>query len=172
MMDLPEARIVVGPELTADELFGFYERNNICEVGFGKEVAARILDHPHVMVAAFAGEELVGLARATFDGLSAAIMEFSLDVRWQGRGPDANGSLMEGDPFGVGARLGHALLVELEQLGSTFVSGYILERAEEPFYTSIGFAPNEGHLVYIIARRPYVQRNEAHRSAQSGPDHA
>ena len=91
VMDLPEARVVVSPELTADELFRFYERNNICEVGFGKEVAARILDHPHVIVAAFAGDELIGLARATFDGLSAAVMELSLDVRWQGRGPDANG---------------------------------------------------------------------------------
>ncbi len=161
MTDLPEARIEVSPRLTADELFEFYRRNNICEVGFGREVAARILDHPHVIVAAFAGGELVGLARATFDGLSAAIMELSLDVRWQGRGPDANGSLVEGDPFGVGTRLGHALLAELERLGSTFVSGYIVERAEEPFYTSIGFTPNEGHIVYIIDQRPYVQGSEA-----------
>jgi len=160
-MDLPEARIVVRPELSADELFGFYKRNNICEVGFGKEVAARILDHPHIIVAAFADQELVGLARATFDGLSAAIMEFSLDVRYQGRGADTNGSLMEGDPFAVGARLGSALLGELERLGSTFVSSDIFGRAEKLFYTSIGFTENEGHLVYIIDQRPYVQRNEA-----------
>ena len=158
-MDLPEARIVVGPQLTPDELFGFYKRNNICEVGFGKDVAARILDQPHVMVAAFAGGALVGLARATFDGLSADVMEFSLHVRWQGRGPDANGSLMEGDPLGVGADLGRALLAELERLGATFVSGYILERVEEPFYTSIGFTKNEAHLVYIIDQRPYVRRD-------------
>ncbi|MCA1694791.1 MAG: hypothetical protein LC749_08690 [Actinobacteria bacterium] len=160
-MDLPEARIVVRPELSADELFGFYKRNNICEVGFGKEVAARILDHPHVIVAAFADQELVGLARATFDGLSAAIMEFSLDVRYQGRGADTNGSLMEGDPFAVGARLGNALLGELERLGSTFVSSDIFGRAEKLFYTSIGFTENEGHLVYIIDQRPYVQRKES-----------
>ncbi len=133
----------------------------------GKEVAARILDHPHVVVAAFAGDELVGLARATFDGLAAAIMELSLDVRWQGRGPDTNGSLMEGDPFGVGADLGHALLAELERLGSTFVSGYVVERAEEPFYTSIGFTRTEGHLVYGIDERPYVQRPEA-REGEGG----
>ena len=160
-MDLPEARIVVGPQLSADELFRFYERNNICEVGFGKEVAARILEHAHVIVAAFAGEELIGLARAAFDGLSAAVMELSLDVRWQGRGPDENGSLVEGDPLGVGAQLGQALLAELERLGSTFASGYVLERAEEPFYRSIGFSRNEGHLVYIIDQRPYVRQDEA-----------
>lgn len=157
-MGLPDVRIVASPELTADELFGFYERNNICEVELGKDAATRILDHPHVIVAAFAGAELVGLARATFDGLSAAIMEFSVDVRWQGRGEDANGSLVEGDPFGIGARLGRALLGELERLGSTFVSAYILERVEEAFYASIGFTPNERHLVYIVDERPYVQR--------------
>ena len=160
-MDLPEARIVVSPKLSADELFRFYERNNICEAAFGKEVAARILEHPHVIVAAFAGDELIGLARATFDGLSAAVMELSLDVRWQGRGPDANGSLIEGDPHGAGTQLGDALLAELERLGSTFVSGYVLERAEEPFYTSIGFNRNEGHLVYIIDQRPYARQTEA-----------
>ena len=31
-MGLPDVRIAVSPELTADELFTFYERNNICEV--------------------------------------------------------------------------------------------------------------------------------------------
>ena len=41
-----------------DELFNFYERNNICKVGFGKEVAARILEHPHLIVAAYEGAEL------------------------------------------------------------------------------------------------------------------
>ncbi len=160
-MGAPEVRIVVSPELTAGELFTFYERNNICEVELGKDVATRILDHPHVIVAAFAGGQLIGLARATFDGLSAAIMEFSLDVRWQGRGPGANGSLIEGDPVGVGADLGDALLAELERLGSTFVSGDVVARAEEPFFTSIGFTRNDGHVVYIIDQRPYVQRDEA-----------
>lgn len=112
-------------------------------------------------MAVFAGEELVGLARATFDGLSAAIMEFSLDVRWQGRGPGANGSLMEGDPSDLGAQLGRALLAELERLGSKFVSGDIFERAEEPFYASIGFKRSEGHSVYLIDERPYRHDTEA-----------
>ena len=40
--------IRVNPTITADELFDFYEQNDICEVGFGKEVAARILKHPHL----------------------------------------------------------------------------------------------------------------------------
>jgi hypothetical protein len=46
---------VIGPSLTADALFAFDERNNICEVGFGKATVARILDQAHVIVGAFAG---------------------------------------------------------------------------------------------------------------------
>ncbi len=65
VMNLPQTRIVVGPPLTPDELFGFYKRNNICEVRLGRDVVARILEHPHVIVAAFADRELIGLARAT-----------------------------------------------------------------------------------------------------------
>jgi hypothetical protein len=153
MTRLPETSVVVGPALTADQLFDFYQRNNICEVGFGKDVAARILDHPHVVVGAFAGDELVGLARATFDGLSAAIMELPLDLRWRRAG--TNGSLMEGDAFGLGVRLGRALLDELERLGSTFVSGYVVHGVEQVFYESLGFRENEGHLVYCVDTRPY-----------------
>ena len=149
-----DVTIVVAPDLTADQLFDFYERNNVCEVSFGKEGAARILHHPHVVVGAFAERDLVGLARATFDGFSAAIMEFSLDLRWQRAG--TNGSLMEGDPFSVGARLGRALLDELERLGSTFLTAYILCGAEEAFYESLGFKANVGHLVYCLDQRPYV----------------
>ena len=156
---LSETSIVVSPSLTADQLFDFYQRNNICEVGLGKEIAARILDHPHVVVGAFAGDELVGLARATFDGLSAAIMEFSLDLRWQRAG--ANGSLMEGDAFGLGARLGRVLLGELKQLGSRFISGYIVQGLEQAFYESLGFKENGGHLVYYIDERPYGRGSSA-----------
>src|SRR4051812_9108044 len=113
METLRQLTIRVDPQLTADELFAFYERNNICEVGFGKEGVTRILQHPHVMVAAFDGDELVALARATFDGLSAHVMEFSVDLRWQGETRHRNGSLVEADPKGVGLALGRRLLARL-----------------------------------------------------------
>src|SRR3954454_16891180 len=83
---------------------------HICEAGFGKEVAARILSNPHLIVAAFAAEELIGLARATFDGLSAHVMEFLLDLRWQGPTAHANGSLLEHDPHGVARQMADRLL--------------------------------------------------------------
>src|SRR6266516_4309347 len=134
-----EPSIRVNPHLTADQLFEFYQRNNICEVGFGKEVAARILDHPHLIVGAFDGEELIGLARATFDGLSAHVMEFSLDLRWQGQTKHANGSLMEADSRGLGLALGERLLAELERMGCTFITVYVVNGCEQPFYHSLGF---------------------------------
>lgn len=150
--------IRVNSPLTADELFAFYERNNICEVGFGKETAARVLRHPHLIVAAHAGPELVGLARAVFDGLSAHVMEFSLDLRFQeGEPMYANGSLIEADNSGVGRRLGERLLNELEAMGASFITCCIVAGCEEQFYQSIGFRENEGHLVYCIDKRPYVQ---------------
>lgn len=61
-------------------------------------------------------------------------MEFSLDPRWQGSG--GNGSLMEDDALGVGERLGRELLAELERLGSTFVTAYIVQGVEDAFYES------------------------------------
>ncbi len=149
--------IQVNPIITADALFNFYERNNICEVGFGKEVAARILEHPHLIVAAYIENQLVGLARATFDGLSAHIMEFSVDVHYQGDNLKYNnGSLIESDNSRLGLLLGERLCHELEKMGATFITGYIVENCEESFFRSIGFRENEGHLVYYIDTRPYV----------------
>jgi hypothetical protein len=163
---LPTTTVIVGPRISADQLWAFYERNNICEVGFGKDVAARILEHPHVIVGAFAGEELVGLARATFDGLSACVMELSVDNRWQGKG--TNGSLLHGDAAGLVNRLGRALLSELDTCGATFVSVYLVEGLEEPAYERLGFRPNEGHSVFAIDARSYT--NGGTLSGASGSD--
>lgn len=148
--------IIVNPNITPDQLFTFYEKNNICEVGFGKEVASRILKHPHLIIAAYIETELIGLARATFDGLSAHIMEFSIDLQYQGsKQKYNNGSLIEADEEQVGYKLGKVLINELEKMGATFITGYIVENCEESFYKAIGFNENEGHLVYYIDSRPY-----------------
>ena len=153
-----EVTISVNPEITPDQLFDFYERNDICEVGFGKETAARILRVPHLIVAALAGDELVGLARATHDGLSAHVMELSLDLRLQGDSTrHENGSLVEADAKGIGRRLGERLLAELEAVGVSFVTAYVVAGCEEPFYESLGFSENDGHLVYHLDARPYVR---------------
>jgi hypothetical protein len=163
-MNPSPAIIEVNPQLSADQLFDFYQRNNICEVGFGKEVAARILSHPHLVVGAFHQGELVGLARATSDGLSAHVMELSVDLRWQGHTRHNNGSLVEADARGLGQALGERLLHELSQQGCTFVTGSIVDNCEEPFYAALGFHRNEGHSVFYLDKRPY-------RDASSDPTH-
>ena len=73
--------------------------------------------------------------------------------------------MLEGDPFGLGARLGQALLAELDRLGSTFVSAYIVAGTEERFYEALGLTANVGHLVYYIDERPYVPGAEAPRTS-------
>jgi len=154
----PGVVIQVNPVIAPNDLFAFYKRNNICEAGFGEETAAKILRHPHLIVAAYACGELVGLARAAFDGLSAHVMEFSLDLRLQGGDLKyANGSLIEADNGGVGRRLGERLLNELEAMGASFITCCIVADCEEWFYQSLGLHENEGHLVYCRDKRPYAQ---------------
>ncbi len=148
-------QIEVNPDISADQLWDFYVRNNICEVGFGKDVATRVLTHPQVIVGAFRGADLVGLARACFDGLSATIMELSLDLSLQGNTPHGNGSLIEADSEGVGQELANTLLAHLRTLGNTFTDVYAAD-FEEPFYRSAGFAENIGQKAFDIDERPYV----------------
>ena len=148
-------RIETNPEVSADQLWGFYVRNDICEVGYGKSVATRVLDHPQVIVAAFRGSQLVGIARACFDGLCATIMEVSLDVALQGDTPHRNGSLMEADPQGIGHRMVETLLAHLRSLGNTFTD-VSAASCEEPFYQLSGFTENTGQKVLYIDERPYV----------------
>jgi hypothetical protein len=153
--------IKVNPRITPDQLFDFYTRNNICEVGFGKDLfgkdlAARVLGASALIVAAFDGDRLVGIARATFDGLTAAVMELSLDCALQGDGLlYRSGSLVEQDKSGIGRALGETFVAELLNLGATFIIGTIVP-VEADFYRSIGFQENRGHLSIYIERRPYV----------------
>lgn len=148
--------IELSTQISEEALFGFYVRNGICEAAYGREKATRVLRHPHVVVGAFSGATLVGVARATFDGLAAAIMELSLALALQGANAHANGSLVETDPHGVGRRLGEALLHELRRQGCEFVTVYPVEGIEEDFYRTLGFSPNLGHAAYHLDERPYA----------------
>ena len=68
----------------------------------------------------------------------------------------SNGSLIEEDKFDVGKRMGELLINELRNMGSTFISAYIVKGCEEEFYKSMGFKEHHGHLSYYIDERPYV----------------
>lgn len=149
-------RIAVNPEITDDQLFTFYQRNHICEEGYGKERAGVVLRNSSLIVAAFDGKLLVGLVRTASDGLSADIMEFSLALEYQGASLEyENGSLIGKDDCGIGKRMGKALLSELRKRGVGFIACNIVKGYEEPFYTSLGFEHNPGSAVYIIDNRPY-----------------
>jgi len=152
-----KVKVLVNPKITPDQLFSFYIRNNICEQGFGKKVAARILDQSDLIVAALEGGRLVGMATAVFDGLSASIMEFCLDLGLQGRGlRERNGSIIEKDSTGIGKKMGRILIRELIKTGATFIEAAIVENREEEFYESIGLKRNVGVLSYYMDRRPYL----------------
>jgi hypothetical protein len=156
--DADDVRLIVSPAITPHQLFAFYVENDICEKGFGEEVACRVLDHSDLIVGAFEGDKLVGLVRAMFDGLSAQIVEFCLATKYQGEGLQfANGSLIERDPTGLGKRLGEMAVKELLAMGAFFISAtQVLAGVEEEFYRSLGFGLNEGSLEYIVDQRPYV----------------
>ena len=68
-----------------------------------------------------------------------------------------NDDQCQADNSGVGRRLGERLLNELEAMGASFITCYIVADCEERFYQSLGLRENEGHLVYCRDKRPYVQ---------------
>lgn len=156
-MNYKEIEIKYMPEISEDQLWDFYVRNDICEVGYGREMAVIPLKYHPYIVGAFYGEKLVGIIRATFDGLSADIKEFCLECELQGEDLKYNnGSLLEKDSYGIAKKMGTLLFEELRKLGNTFITGYIVEGLEEEMYQSIGLEHNVGHLVYYKDERPYV----------------
>ena len=156
MKNIDNVKIVVNPEITDDQLFSFYQQNHICEEGYGKDLAGKPLHNSSLMVGAFEGDKLIGIARAMFDGLSAVIMEFCLELEYQGSNLEyENGSLIGKDEHELGKRIGEVLIDELYEMGADFISCNIVEDYEEKFYDSLGFIPNAGHLTYYIDKRPY-----------------
>ena len=156
-MNYEEVVVKYMPQITENQLWDFYVRNDICEVGYGKETAVIPLKYNPYIVGAFYEDKLVGIIRATFDGLSADIKEFCLECELQGIDLKYNnGSLIEKDTYGIAKKMGLLLIDELRKLGNTFIVGYIVEGLEEKVYDSIGLEQNKGHLVYYRDERPYV----------------
>jgi len=51
--------------------------------------------------------------------------------------------------------MGRILMDELFKMGVTFISTDIVENCEEPFYSSIGPARKDNHVVYYLDERCY-----------------
>jgi hypothetical protein len=157
-LDISKIRVEFQPKITDDQLWDFYVRNNICEVGFGKEIAVKPLRSNCIIVGAFYEDKLVGFVRAFFDGVSAMITEFCLELELQGENLEyKNGSLIESDIYGIGSKIGNMLVAQLRKMENTFVSAYIVSECEEAFYSSFGMYENTHHKVFIIDERPYVK---------------
>jgi hypothetical protein len=149
-------RITVNPEISDDQLFEFYQRNHICEEGYGKERASVVLHHSSLIIGAFEGDKLVGITRAMCDGLSVVVMEFCVELKYQGKHLEyENGSLIGKDDFGIGRRMGETLISELRKMGADFMSCNIVKNYEEAFYQSVGFECNPDSAVFIMDNRPY-----------------
>jgi GNAT superfamily N-acetyltransferase len=154
---MDDVEIRINPSIPRGELYDFYERNNICEAGYGPELAEVVLQHPCVTVGAFCDGELIGFGRALFDGLSATIVEFSLDLRFQDVNELQNGCFVDSDPHGIAKRMAEALLTQLRRLGCYFFSIGVWSAGEQRFYGSLGFRENTGAKEFVIDERPYVK---------------
>lgn len=152
-----DVRIALNPAITAEQLWDFYVRNDICEAGYGdKAVTIAPFAHTPVVVGAFCGDLLVGVARALTDRSQAFIAEFCLELELQGPNEHENGSLVQSDRYGIAKRMADLMLDALYGMGVDFVTGYIVESIEEAVYESFGMTHNEGHKVCVIDKRPYV----------------
>ena len=150
-------RIEINPHIRKGVLYAFYKRNGICETGYGPDVSERILNHPCVSVGAFQNADLIGFGRALFDGLSANIVEFSLDLRFQDANELKNGCFVDSDPHGIAKRMGEKLLAELRERGCYFFSISVWSTGEQEFYAALGFHENKGAKEYVIDERQYVK---------------
>jgi N-acetylglutamate synthase-like GNAT family acetyltransferase len=160
-LDASKVTVSYMPEITEKQMWEFYIRNDICETGYGKDVAVKALRYGNShYVAAFYEDELVGIIRGLFDGLAMRIVEWGLELSLQGGiSKYENGCLMENDIFGIFKQMGLLFLSEAEKLGSTFVDMTIVQNLEESVVESLGMKHNTGHLPYYIDIRPYVQED-------------
>lgn len=155
---MEDIQIKVNPPIPKGAIFAFYKRNGICEAGYGPETSEVVLTRPCVTVGAFKAGELIGFGRALFDGLHAAILEFSLDLRYQDTNELRNGCFVDSDPHGIAKRMGEKLLAELRRRGCYFFSISVWSAGEQEFYAGLGFHENKGAKEFVIDERPYVKR--------------
>ena len=156
-MDITKIEIKFMPTITDDQLWDFYVRNDICEVGYGKEDALKPLRNNPYYAAAFYEDKLVGFVRGLFDGLSLFIAEACLECKLQGENLRCNnGSVIEKDSHGIFNKMCVFFLDEMRKLGNTFTTHYIIAGNEEKIWQTIGLTLNEGHLAYYKDERPYV----------------
>jgi len=149
--------ILTNPDISADQMWHFFIRNNTYEVAYGnKEAIIRPLKNTPLYIGAFYDQKLVGILRVLHDGLTAFIVEFGLELELQGVDENECGFLIKGDQYGIGKRMDEIMLKELTHLGIDFISFNVVEGVEEDFFGSLGLLENPGHKQYIWDNMPLI----------------
>ena len=152
-----DVKILVNPEISEDQLYDFYARNDTYEAEcYDKQTAAALLKNSDIVIGTFYEAELVGIISAVHDGLNASIHEFSLELELQGPNRHQNGALIESDQYGIAKKMGQMMLEELTRAGIYFISYTVVDGIDNWLAESIGLTKNDGHLEYILDNRPGI----------------
>jgi len=151
------------PDLSPEELWGFYVENRCCETRYDSSTATSVLKRSSVIVTAREKGRLVGVARALSDGLSAHIMELAVAVSHQGPGCEWRcGALVEDDMCRVGEALATTMVELLLAQGVDFIDVVVCgsgigDDGETPVFKNAGFIQNTGHAVMYVDKRPPME---------------
>ena len=150
-----DVKILLNPEISEDQLWDFYARNDMYEAQcYDKKTAAILLKKSDIIIGAFYEIELVGIIRAIHDGLDAKICEFSLELELQGPNRCQNGALIESDQYGIAKKMGLMMIEELQKAGIYFIGYGVEDGIDNWLAESIGLTKSDGHVEYILDNRP------------------
>ena len=150
-----DVKILVNPEISDDQLWDFYVRNDTYEAQcYDKQTAAIPLKNADIIIGAFYEVELVGITWARHDGANASINELALELELQGPNRHQNGVLIESDQYGIATKMGLMLIDELTKAGIYFISYVVVDGIDNWLAEAIGLTKNTGHIEYIIDNRP------------------
>ena len=157
-MNPNDVKILVNPEISEDQLWSFYARNDLYEAQcYDKHTAAIPLKNSELVIGAFCDEQLVGILTVLHDGLDASISIFYLELELQGDNRYETGGLIESDQYGIAKKMGLMMVEELTKAGIYFISHTVVDGIENSVMESIGLTENKGHIEYIIDSRPDKQ---------------
>jgi len=163
-MNPNNVNILVNPEISPSKLLEYYVRNGICEGKYDDEnIAFMGLKDSHLNIGAFIENEVVGLIRVLKEGLSAEIVEFSLDLKLQGYNRYEEGCMLETDPHDIAKQMFEIMRTELAKRGINQISRIIVEDIEETLYKSFGLVHNPGHKQYVWDGQPFSDFHEKHK---------
>lgn len=149
-----DVKILLNPQISEDQLWSFYARNDTYEAEcYDKKTAVIPLKNSNLIIGAFYQTELVGIICVIHDGVNASIHKFSLELELQGPNRLQNGAFIESDQHGIARKMGEMMIEELTKSGMCFISYTTVDGIENALAEFIGLTKNEGHIKYIWDKR-------------------